>query len=167
MKNAFHGYYKPSEEYFKKLWEEALFCFDANVLLDLFRMSQEPSADLLRVMEKLKDRAWVPHQAALEYHRNLHKVIADQEENCARTSKLIEEFRNKLEGTVQEKRNYPFLPDSTWAKLRQATEAAEKEIRSAADRLKRLLTDNKLAEEVGAVCNPARVDGVRTRRLTL
>ena len=36
MKDKFHGYYRPSEEYFANLWNDAIFAFDANTLLNLY-----------------------------------------------------------------------------------------------------------------------------------
>lgn len=37
MKSKFRGYYKPTDEEFDTLWKNAVFVFDTNVLLNLYR----------------------------------------------------------------------------------------------------------------------------------
>ncbi len=37
MKGIFKGYHQPTEEEFSQLWRNALFVFDTNVLLNLYR----------------------------------------------------------------------------------------------------------------------------------
>lgn len=39
MKNKFSEYYKLNETAVKEHWEKDIFCFDANVLLNLYRYS--------------------------------------------------------------------------------------------------------------------------------
>ena len=78
MKDNFTEYYLPD---FTKLWEDAIFVFDANVLLSLYSYSTSASKDFLKVLDGIKavrraDRIWMPHQFAQEYHNNLARVIA-------------------------------------------------------------------------------------------
>jgi hypothetical protein len=63
MRNIFPGYYRPTDEEFYKMWQECIFVFDANVLLNLYRYSPDTRDELLDVLERLKDRIWIPHQA--------------------------------------------------------------------------------------------------------
>jgi hypothetical protein len=37
MKDIFRGYYKLDDDEFKQLWKKAVFIFDTNVLLNLYR----------------------------------------------------------------------------------------------------------------------------------
>ena len=78
MLKGFEGYYKPD---FKKLWGEATFVIDANVLLNLYRSSPQSRAEMLGVLESLADRLWIPHQFMAEYHRHFAKISADIESN--------------------------------------------------------------------------------------
>lgn len=77
MKTKLFYYYPPSEE----LWEKAIFVFDTNVLLDLYRYSESSREDLLKVIEKLsKDkRVFIPFQVAIEYQRRRIAEISSQE----------------------------------------------------------------------------------------
>ncbi len=67
MRDAFAGRYRPTKEEFDRLWDEALFVFDANVLLNLYRYSEGTREQLLAVLRALGDRLWLPHQAADEF----------------------------------------------------------------------------------------------------
>jgi len=94
MKEQFPGYYLPTESDFKQMWQEGLFIFDANFLLDFFRYSDDTVNSLLSIMDKIKGRIWIPHQAAYEYHKNLYSVIESE-------AKLYSETINKLDDLVK------------------------------------------------------------------
>ncbi len=54
-----------------------LVVFDANVLLSAYRFAPTARDQLFLAIERLADRAWIPHQVGLEFHRNRYEVIAD------------------------------------------------------------------------------------------
>ncbi|MEL6919290.1 MAG: PIN-like domain-containing protein, partial [Bacteroidota bacterium] len=54
MKSKFPGYFKLTEEEINQLWEKALFVFDANILLNLYRYSNETRDDFFKILEKIK-----------------------------------------------------------------------------------------------------------------
>lgn len=60
------------------MWRECTFVLDANILLNLYRYRPEERDQFLAILSKLKERIWLPHQAAREYQRNRLKVIQDQ-----------------------------------------------------------------------------------------
>src|SRR5438128_8631528 len=78
MRDTFPGYYRPTGEQFRKLWGESFFAFDTNVLLNIYRYTSETREVFFRVLEGLQSRLWVPHQAALEFHRRRLDVIDEQ-----------------------------------------------------------------------------------------
>jgi PIN domain-containing protein len=78
MRDLFPGYYRPTQEQFQQMWRECIFVFDANVLLNIYRYSSDTRDELFDVLEHLKDRIWIPHQAMLEYHENREEVISQQ-----------------------------------------------------------------------------------------
>ena len=67
MLKGFEGYYPPD---FDKLWNEATFVFDTNVLLDLYRSSPKYRKEMLDILDILEGRIWIPHQFFFEYHRH-------------------------------------------------------------------------------------------------
>jgi hypothetical protein len=98
MRKRFPGYYRPSEAEFGRMWQQGLFVLDASFLLDLFRYSDDTANSLLRSLTQLEHRVWIPHQAGLEYHRNLTSVIeqaaASYEESLTLVSTLIDKFNS-------------------------------------------------------------------------
>jgi len=78
MKKLFPGYYTPSNEEFQQLWNECIFGFDTSMLLNIYRYSRETQNVFLTILEGLKDRIWIPHQAAIEFSKNRATVIESQ-----------------------------------------------------------------------------------------
>jgi len=109
MKKTFPGYYRPTEVEFRKLWDKCLFVLDANVLLNLYRYSDETRMKLLDIMEQIKSRLWVPHQAALEYQRNRLEVISAQKEAYKQIGLLLEDTSKKLEAQLRTYKRHPLI----------------------------------------------------------
>lgn len=107
MKSKFPGYFRLKDEEINKLWETALFVFDANILLNLYRYSDDTRDDFFKILEKIKDRIWISHQSASEFFENRLNVISQQEksyEDAINSLKSIEEeFKNS--------RQHPFISD--------------------------------------------------------
>ena len=80
MRDLFREYYRPADEEFSRLWQEATFVFDTNVLLHLYRYTPSTRNDLLKVIEALQQRIWIPHQVGLEFSRKRIDVIVEQNE---------------------------------------------------------------------------------------
>ena len=91
MKKIFPGYYRPTKKEFSNLWNSCLFVLDANVLLNLYRYSQETSDELIQILKQISDRLWIPHQAALEYQENRLQTIAKQLEVYDEIQILVED----------------------------------------------------------------------------
>jgi|SRR5574344_207483 hypothetical protein len=107
MKNKFPDYYNPSDEEYRQLWQNADIVLDANVLLDFYRVSESTYNDMIKLFEEIKDRTWIPYQAAKEYHRNIKNVVVEQEGKYRGTLDFIRKFSSELAQT----RNHPFLSD--------------------------------------------------------
>ncbi len=127
MKSKFSEYYKLSEKELKSHWDKDLFCFDANVLLNLYRYSPSTREAFFSLLEKVKTRIWIAYQAAFEYQKNRLIVINAQRE----AYKDIRETLNKKKGEIESKLNsfkkHPYL---------QTTEL-KKQIESAFDSIGR------------------------------
>ncbi|WP_338712865.1 PIN-like domain-containing protein [Stenotrophomonas geniculata] len=75
MKNNFLGFYNPTEAELSVLWSEGVFVLDSSVLLRLYEVPERTQRETFAALQKLGDRLWVPHQAALEYQRNRARTI--------------------------------------------------------------------------------------------
>ncbi|MGA2302492.1 MAG: PIN domain-containing protein [Candidatus Acidiferrum sp.] len=121
MRDLFPAFFPPTEEEFKKLWSEATFAFDANVLLDLYRVTPDTQQAFFDVLQKLDGRIFLPHQSAFEYLRSRIATIAAR----SRAHEALKEFANKLASGFESHQNeYP---------SQMATECAEAAKRAAND----------------------------------
>ncbi|TRY32522.1 PIN-like domain-containing protein [Aliiglaciecola sp. M165] len=115
MRDKFKGYYKLDGAEFSELWKNSVFVFDTNVLLNLYRYQSSTRDELLKVLERLKGRAWIPNHVGLEYQRNRLSVIAEQHKRYSEVrnivSKSISSMQGELEGLQLKKRHSHIDPD--------------------------------------------------------
>src|SRR5258708_8721166 len=95
MRKMFPGYYRPTKEEFFKMWEEATFAFDTNILLNTYRYTAETQKKIFEILEQLKDRIWLPYQVAFEYHERRLDVISEQ-------VKVYEDIETLLDRCLQQ-----------------------------------------------------------------
>lgn len=93
MKELFKGYYRPSADDFKKMWEEGTFVFDTNVLLNLYRYKKDTRDAILEILDKIQDNIWIPYQVGLEFHRGRLKVINDQ-------NMILKDFKDSITSSI-------------------------------------------------------------------
>ena len=96
MKGLFPQYDHSNNVDFSETWRSALFVFDTNVLLNLYRYQESTREELLNVIEKLSDRIWLPHHVALEFQRNRLTVIAGQSKRFTDIRIVIENAKANL-----------------------------------------------------------------------
>jgi predicted nucleic acid-binding protein len=147
MRDLFPGHYQPTSEDFGRIWTEGLFVFDTNVLLDIFRYSQETAEQLLSTLEKLKDRVWLPYQAATEYHRKLEKVINDQQKPY---DDAIVQLRALL-NSFRETRRHPFLESSLAEEATELFGRLQASLSASKGRIAGLLNANPTKERLAAI----------------
>lgn len=97
MKDLFRGYYQLEKEEFEPLWKSAIFIFDTNVLLNLYRYQSSTSTSLLEVIQKLSNRVWIPYHTGLEFQRNRLTVIADQHNFFSKVKEIVNETTREME----------------------------------------------------------------------
>jgi hypothetical protein len=96
MKDLFPGYYPASKEQFLELWQQCIFIFDTNVLLDFYEYRNETRTDFFKVLDAIKHRLWIPHQVALEYHENRSNRIKQAESNFTNIKKILDIEASKI-----------------------------------------------------------------------
>jgi len=108
MKDVFAGYYLPSEDDYKRLWQEGLIVLDTNVLLDSYRLPASAREDLLSVLDLVKERLWIPYQVALEYQRRRLTVISEERKGTEsivnRSKELLEDIKGSIQSLEMDKR---------------------------------------------------------------
>lgn len=114
MKELFVEYCPLSQAAIQEIWETALVILDTNILLNLYRYTDETREGLLEILEseKLSERLWLPFQAALEFHRNRADVIAGQAVPYQKIVAAIDKNTNNLLEEIQKielHRYHPYL----------------------------------------------------------
>lgn len=125
MKTEFQEYHLYSKEELKQLWESALFVFDANTLLNMYRYSRETVDEYINALEILKkqNRVWLPYQAGYEFYENRLNVITKYTNSYDEIIDMITKFKD---GFGKDYFNHPFL-DITKIRNDVATALADTE----------------------------------------
>jgi hypothetical protein len=109
MKNSFPGYFRPSESEFDDLWKKSLFAFDASTLLNIYRYTPDTYNAFFDILKQLSGRIWIPHQAALEFHKNRLKVIRDQKDAYNKVKETIKKTETISSSELQQYKRHPHL----------------------------------------------------------
>lgn len=165
LEDLFPGYYPASQEERQEAYRQGLVSLDANALLDLYRFSAQARNEFFEVLEKLRPRLFITHQAACEFYRNRLSVVESRfnavEEKCQEidqslrtVTEKIQEFANRHQIDDGERQRLVKLVGDLSSSLSDSIRAAgaydltRKEVRDATDAvLKRLQT--LLADRVG------------------
>ncbi len=140
MRTQFPGHFRPTPEEFESLWNDCLFAVDANVLLNLYRYSPDTRQELERTLSSVKDRLFLPNQAAREFLKNRLNVTAGQAEEYTKAIRSISE----ISSTLSNKKRHPFLPDGELPKF-------EEHVATLIDQLeaqKTLLLERFMSDEI-------------------
>lgn len=143
MKNSFKEYNPLTPEEIEELWKNSIFIFDTNILLNLYRYSEETSLKLIETIEALKN-IWIPYQVGLEFYRKRLIVISDQK-------KSFEEFEKKMNdiiNTVEDKNRNPFFSSDLLSKLKLIREDIKKEVDIKKEFYDKTLTKDILLERI-------------------
>jgi hypothetical protein len=139
MKAILHQYFRFTDTERDAFLSDALICYDANVLLNVYRYSEDTQKELVEVFKAFADRTLLPHQAALEYARNRASVIVEQVALCDQTAKALDDIVTKY---ITPKNKQPFLSDTSSAALK----AIQDELAQKRKALESLISDDHHAE---------------------
>ena len=109
MREAYRGYYPPSRDELDELWTVGLVVLDTNTLLNFYRYTTSTVEDFWRILQRLAERLWIPHQVGLEFQRGRIGVM---EQQTAAFDTALEAIRNgpsALESALKRFRNHPAL----------------------------------------------------------
>ena len=103
MKQAVAEYLEPTIEEKRKLWNDSVFVFDTNVLLNLYRFSKNTRTALIDSIEKKQSNVWIPHQVAQEFMRNRYEVIFESVQRYESLKNEAETFIKKCARELRKK----------------------------------------------------------------
>ncbi|OUJ17092.1 hypothetical protein HK27_02175 [Acetobacter orientalis] len=159
MRATFHQFFRPTITKMDEMLAGALISYDANVLLNVYRYSDETQHGLVNVFKAFADRTFLAHQVALEYARNRAKTIVDQITLCETAEKA---FRSAVNEYIKPKNKQPFLSAESLAALDKVIE----EIAVKRKALDSLISEDNYADllltlfesKIGTVPNKKEVD---------
>lgn len=178
MRNLFSGYYRPTEEQFGRMWSECTFAFDANVLLNVYRYAPATRSRLFDILRRLRERIWIPYQAAHEYHQNRMNVISQQFRAYDVLEKQLNKSLQELETKLKECTPHPVVDINQLTQIiRETTEKAKSALQEAKQRHPDLLAPDDSRDAItdlfdGRVGAPysdeelARIFGEAKRRIS-
>jgi hypothetical protein len=139
MRITFHQFFRPTKAEMDELLAKALICYDANVLLNVYRYSDETQKGLVEVFTAFVDRTYLPHQVALEYARNRAKTIVDQVNLCQSTE---DAFKKVISDFIAPKDKQPFLS----AESTKALDGVMDELASKRKALESMISEDEYAD---------------------
>ncbi|GAA3288332.1 hypothetical protein Dvina_42840 [Dactylosporangium vinaceum] len=104
--DQFGHYLPPADADIATAFTTGLVALDSNVLLSAYRFAPDARALLFTAIERLGDRAFVPHQAALEFHANRFTVSADHAAAYEQVLDTVADYRDLLEPDLQSRIRY-------------------------------------------------------------
>ncbi|MBE9489027.1 MAG: hypothetical protein IMY67_01915 [Bacteroidetes bacterium] len=77
-------------------WKNDIFCFDANVLLNLYMHTPKTRNVFFDLLDQIKSKIWISYQAAFEYQKNRLIVINAQKEAYNDIRQTLAKKKTKL-----------------------------------------------------------------------
>lgn len=97
----FQGYYRPAPETWTAAYTAGTVVLDTNALLDLYRLSPRARDELLAVLTAMRDRLFVPHQVATEFHRRRIDAVAARQGEFAQSLTELQEIHGRAKSLVR------------------------------------------------------------------
>ena len=146
MKSNFPGHFFQVDEN-HEIWNECIFVFDANILLNLYRYSDETRELLISTLSGLKERIWIPNKVAFEYLNNRLKVFWEQQDKYEKTISEI----NSLQQSLENSRQHPFISKEVLSELNTSFDKAKSELGDNKSAHAERLTNDKIKERIAEI----------------
>lgn len=148
MHETFFEWYPLTEAELEHIWRDGVIVPDANVFLSFYRWSDKTRNEMFALLERFADRLWVPHQAALEYHRSRIGALLDQMKAC-RT--FIDRVERDVVQVLQTAQRQPMVSEPTFERLRASWTAAVEELNQTVTTLESFIADDPIRERLTAL----------------
>ncbi|UVN43324.1 PIN-like domain-containing protein [Pseudomonas mosselii] len=144
MKATFPGQFANDPEDLKRLWADSMIVVDANVLLGLYRYSENTKNEFLEVFGRLKERLWIPHQVAKEYFKNRLNVISVQAKKYDEAIDGLSRLRIAFEDAKQ----HPFVSAEVLGDCTKSFELIIGELRSNREKHDSKITNDDVKDAI-------------------
>ncbi|MEE4535254.1 PIN domain-containing protein [Bacillus velezensis] len=155
MKSLFQEFYFDNKN--TDIWINSVIVLDTNILLNLYRYSKETSEKLLALLEKSRDRLWLPHQIALEFHLNRTNVILDQQTSYEKIESILRKKSSEIESSLKKelgsyrKKHVTLSIDSIIDQIKSSIDGLISEISQEKEDHPILLKNDHIKQEITAL----------------
>lgn len=107
----------------KSIWENGIFCYDANILLLIFKLSPNAKASFLDKLRMKQERTVVPFHACKEFFYNTEAKIQNQASLFSELSNKLEKFeKESIQICAEHQTHYSFETQLYISELEKAVE---------------------------------------------
>ena len=127
----------------EKLWSEAIFVFDTSSICALYNLKADSQKVVADILNKLKDRIWIPAQVKYEYLKNREKVIDNPVNECYNDPHIVKtghQFVNNFSDFLKDNENndyHPYIKDDSFHELTQKRDELKKTIEEIIELIKK------------------------------
>ena len=147
MKKLFPGHFQKTEQEINKIWDSCLFVFDANILLNLYRYSDDTREEFIKLLISIKDRVWLPNKVAAEYLENRLTVISSQVTLYDKSKDSILTLQKDFENS----RQHPFIKPLTMEKLKVSFSSVISELEESKEHHLSRINKDEIKESIGTI----------------
>ncbi|WP_328735710.1 PIN-like domain-containing protein [Streptomyces bobili] len=124
MRAAFSEYYSPTDDEYQAILTAGTIVLDANVLLAPYKLGADARKQTFSILESLRDRLWIPYQAAWEFFENRPNVIAGEDKVYQGLLKPLTDAITKIESHFDTLNGHPVVTDEERVKIMRHIEDA-------------------------------------------
>jgi len=148
MKKDFFAYIRPDEDELTQVWNNAIFTFDANILLNFYRYTSDTTKIFFDLLEKVKDRTWLTHQSVQEYFDNRLTVISEQEKTY---SDLKDSIAKSIEEPLNNQRKHPYISQALLAEFKGISSKIKAELDARSQEYSKRLSQDDILNNIIAI----------------
>ena len=104
MKNRFEEFSVLNKSSILSLFKDCIFVFDTNVLLNMYRYSEETSSSWFDALTRIKERVYLPYIVGYEFYKNRLETIEAENRIPNKMQNELEKFSKALEKQFQDNR---------------------------------------------------------------
>ena len=173
VQDLFVGWYDYPKDVYDNIIDNGIISFDTNILLDLYRYSEEGSKNILSMFDTVKDRLIFSYYVAFEFTKNRKKVEVDSLNEYSKFkdkiekkyTELIDEFSNISENKISKKTlisNIEKSKDKVLSSIQDEYDKKEKIFKEGFEKsICDLLNDRILDKFSDEEYESAKVEGIR------
>ncbi|MEX0306013.1 MAG: PIN domain-containing protein [Ruegeria sp.] len=147
MRSSFPGHFEYNPNQVKTIWADAKIVLDANVLLNMYRYSDDARNEFLDLLKDNRKKCWLPEQCGFEFLNNRDNVIRAQAKAYEDTTKAIGELKKEFSGSTR----HPFLTKDSFAKLEEVIDTITSELDTNRETQEKRIQEDEIKEAVADI----------------